>query len=106
MVHGLVNLTLPVVIREIEDVLDDYPAYPYQTAFAMPELHQKLIAYILSHVPNHYVVEGVQELSSRPNRYHSAPLQERLQMEAIVRSGIFHVLRENMSCLNEDLPYV
>jgi protein gp37 len=99
MVNGLVNLTLPVVIQEIEHVLEEYPKHPYQTAFAIPELHQKLVAHVLSNVSNAYVVEGVQELSRRPNVRHSPPIQERLRMEMVVRGGILHILRENANWL-------
>ena len=30
MSHTLINLTLPIVIQEIENVLDEYPEDPYQ----------------------------------------------------------------------------
>jgi hypothetical protein len=52
MSSELTNLTLPAVIQEIEDVLYEYPEHPYQSAFSIPELRQKLIAHILNHVPN------------------------------------------------------
>jgi hypothetical protein len=35
-------------------VLYKYPEYPYQSAFSIPELRQKLIAHLLNHVPNRY----------------------------------------------------
>ncbi len=54
----LINLTLPVVIAEIENVLEDYPEYPYQVAFSMPELRQRLLAHVLTHTPNRYTVAG------------------------------------------------
>jgi len=95
MSHGLINLTLPVVIQEIEDVLNEYPEHPYQRVFSMPELRQKLIAYVLSQVPNRYVVEGMQETFIKPKVHPSARLQERLHMGTIIRGGILHLLREN-----------
>ncbi len=52
----LVNRTLPVVIEEIENILEAYPEYPYQQAFSQPTLRQNLIAYVLSRVPNQYIV--------------------------------------------------
>ncbi|MBM0741115.1 hypothetical protein JOY44_05695 [Phormidium sp. CLA17] len=78
MSHGLINLTLPVVLQEIGYVLEEYPEHPYQTAFAMPELHQKLVAHILSNVPNRYVAAGIQEPFGKPKVDPSSPLQERL----------------------------
>lgn len=55
--HELAALTLPVVIRGIDHVLEDDPEHPYHLAFAMPELRQKLIDHILNNVPNHYAVK-------------------------------------------------
>jgi hypothetical protein len=106
MLEGLINLTLPVVIQEIEDVLDEYPEHPYHFAFALPELHQKLVAHILSQVPNRYVVKGEQELSADPKSRNPSPLQERLRMEMVVRAGILHILRENAAWLRDRLPNV
>ncbi len=106
MSHGLVNLTLPSVLQEIEYVLEEYPEHPYQTAFALPELHQKLVAHILSNVPNRYVVEGAQETFGKPKAHASSPLQERLRMEMVIRAGILHILRENADWLSRNLSSV
>jgi len=57
----LLNLTLLVVIEEIENILATYPTYPYQQTFSAAGLHQDLVAYVLSRVPNRYkVVEEAQ----------------------------------------------
>jgi len=52
----LFNITLTVVIDEIENILSIYPRYPYQQAFSAAGLHQELLAYVLSRVSNKYVV--------------------------------------------------
>ncbi|NES98833.1 MAG: late competence development ComFB family protein [Desertifilum sp. SIO1I2] len=54
MSKKLLNLTLPIVLEEIENVLAAYPKYPYQQAFSVSELRQDLVAYVLSRVPNKY----------------------------------------------------
>lgn len=100
MSHGLINLTLPIVMQEIEDVLEEYPAHPYHSAFSMPELRQRLIAHVLSHIPNRYVVEEDQESSSNPKARHASSIHERLHREMVVRAGILHILRENADWLN------
>jgi hypothetical protein len=97
MSSELTNLTLPAVIQEIEDVLYEYPEHPYQSAFSIPELRQKLIAHILNNVPNRYAAEGVQA-SSSPRQ--PSPLQERLRLEMVVRGSILHILRENADWLS------
>jgi hypothetical protein len=42
MSYPLINFILPTVIAEIDNALDEYPEYPYQVAFSMHELRQKL----------------------------------------------------------------
>lgn len=48
MSKTIANLTLPVVVQEIAKVLGIYTDHPYQKAFSIPELRQKLIVYVLS----------------------------------------------------------
>jgi hypothetical protein len=102
----LINLTLPVVLQEIEHILDEYPEYPYQAAFSIPELRQKLIAHILTHVPNRYMVEGDQELPRTSKFHRPLPTLEKLQVELVVRASILHILRENADWLSLHLPKV
>lgn len=106
MSQGLMNLTLTGVNQTIEDVLDEYPAHPYQSAFSIPELRQKLIAHILSQVPYRPIVEGVQEAANSAQVRHHSRLQARLRMEMLVRGSILHILRENAAWLNRHLPNV
>lgn len=37
MTKELINRSLPVVVSEIEQVLERYPEHPYQQAFANPD---------------------------------------------------------------------
>lgn len=55
MSKSIVNLTIPWVVAEIEQVLETYPHHPYQQAFANPDLRQELIAYVLTRIHNVYV---------------------------------------------------
>jgi len=83
MTHELVNLTLTMVLREISDVLEEYPEHPYQTAFLIHEFRQKLIAYVLSQVPNHYAIAG-EPAPARKSGQHASPLAERLYLETVI----------------------
>lgn len=95
MSHTIVNLTLPVVLREIDNVLEDYSEYPYQVIFSVEEFRQKLIAHVLSNIPNRYtVIEDLQAPQKDANFLYS-PITERLRMENLIRGGILHILREN-----------
>lgn len=100
MSYELINLTLPMVIQEIEDVLNEYPEHPYQIAFSIHEFRQKLIAYVLSQVPNQYAIVEEPAPASRPIR-HSSLIAERLYLETVIRGGILHILRENADRLSD-----
>jgi len=93
MSHELVDLTVPEVMQEIEHVLDDYPTHPYQSAFSKPELRQKLIAHVLSLMPNYYITKEAEKPSNNAQVRYSSRLQERLHMGMIIRGGILNILR-------------
>jgi hypothetical protein len=95
MSHQIINLTLPVVLKEIENILDDYPEYPYRVAFSVEEFRQKLLAHVLSNIPNRYtVIDDSQEAPKDAKPLHR-PISERLRIENMIRGGILHILREN-----------
>ncbi len=103
MSHEIINLTLPITIQEIENVLEDYPEHPYQVAFAIHELRQKLIAHVLSHIPNRYTVEGTQ-LPPRNRQSLDSSLEQRVRLETLIRGGILHILRENADWVGRHIP--
>ena len=95
MDYKIANLTLPLVIEEVEEVLQDYPHYPYQVAFSIHKLRQLLIADVLSQIPNEYtVIEATEELSIKHQNFHT-PLQKRLHREMIIRQSILDIIRKN-----------
>ncbi len=100
MSFELINLTLPTVLREIGEVLDDYPEHPYQSAFAIHEFRQKLIAHVLGQIPNHYTIAGEPAPVRKLGAPHRSPLAERMHRETVIRGGILHILRENADRLN------
>jgi hypothetical protein len=104
MSHSLINLTLPVVIQEIENVLNEYPKDPYQLAFSTHKLRQKLIAHVLSHVPNHYITEEMQKPSNHSRACNSALLEEHLQRKMVIYGSILDILRENTDWLVCNIP--
>jgi hypothetical protein len=110
--YELVNLTLPRVVQSIDEILEDYPEHPYQSAFLIPQLRQDLIAHVLSNVPNRYAISsryppGVareQPSFGKLKSSHSSPVAERLHLETVVRGSILHLLRENADWLSHRLP--
>jgi len=95
MPHKIINLTLPVVLQEIEYVLEEYPEYPYQVAFSVEEFRQKLIAHVLSNIPNRFTVIDDSQEPPKDNKLLHRSIAERLCLENLIRGGILHILREN-----------
>jgi hypothetical protein len=83
------------VLREIENVLKDYPEYPYQVAFSMDELRAKLVTHVLSHLSTCYSVIGEppKPIINAQFSYHSK--SKRLRLDVLIRGSILHLLREN-----------
>jgi len=103
MPKTIVNLTLSRVIEEVESVLDTYPDHPYQQAFAIPDLRQKLLAYILSRTRNLYaVVEKGAEPQAAPKCLY--PLEHQLNIETLIRQGIHHILQEEADWVSHCIP--
>jgi|ERR687885_972184 hypothetical protein len=84
----IINLTLPVVIEEIENILATYPTYPYQQAFSAAGLRQDLVAYVLSRVPNQYAVVEETQSSSNPTLLPCYSTQRLLDIEHWIHLGI------------------
>jgi hypothetical protein len=106
MTYPLIKLTLPIVIKKIEYVLDEYPEYPYQLAFSIYKLRQQLIVHILSLIPSHYAVEGDPGIISNLKGRYFSPLEEQLQLqlEMVVHGSILHILSENSDWLSRNMP--
>jgi hypothetical protein len=100
----LVNLALPIVTDEIEVTLDTYPEDPYQKAFAIPELREKLIAYVLSTIPSSYtVVEDAQPGIAYP-KFPYRSLELRLHIENQIHNGIKYILQSNFDWIIHHIP--
>lgn len=103
MSQKIINLTTPMVIEEIESVLETYSDDPYQKAFAIPDLRQQLIAYVLSHVRNVYTVVEDEETPLK-SKFLRRSLEQRLHMEPWIRHGIVHILQENTNWVSHPIP--
>lgn len=88
----IINLTLPVVIEEIEHILATYPRHPYQQAFSAASLRQDLVAYVLSRVPNQYAVLEETQSSSNSLLLPCYSTQRLLDIEHWIHLGICDVL--------------
>jgi hypothetical protein len=100
MLPRIINLTLLLVIKEIEYILEDYPEDSYQVAFSIPELRQKLILHVVNQLPSYYaILEEDQELPSNPKSLYSS-LEEKVCMEILIRESIVELFRENADSIS------
>lgn len=107
MTKTLVNLTISVVVKKLENILETYPHHPYQEAYANPDIRQTLIAYILSRIPNQYITVDEEEKSEficSDSILRS--LERTLHIESIIRQGIEKVLREQIEDVHRYIPEV
>ncbi|NJM71762.1 MAG: hypothetical protein HC862_17050 [Scytonema sp. RU_4_4] len=104
MTKTIVNLTLQALVGEIEKVLETYPHHPYQQAFAIPDLRQELIAYILRRTSSCYVVvdEGKQPFIS----FNSLPYseKERLCTQVLIHEGIEQIIQKDAQQISHQIP--
>jgi hypothetical protein len=92
------------VIKEVEDILQYYPEHPYQVAFSLQELRQKLIAHVLSQIPNYYtILEKAEELPEDPSFLYSS-LEEEECLESLICDSIVFVFRENADWISRNIP--
>lgn len=103
MCKKLVNLTLPLVSEEIENILQSYPEYPHQHIFANPDLRQELIAYVLSHIPNSYATIEESEEISINRTFTFIPSEQQLNLEKWIHLGIDDVMVKN-NTINQAQP--
>lgn len=103
MTQKIINLTLHVVVQEIENVFDNYFYHSYRQSFAIPELRQQLIAYVLNRIRSRYaVIEDEQDVAISHKAVCSQ--EQRLHIEAVIQCGIQHVLQENADGVSHHNP--
>ncbi|MBH8562913.1 hypothetical protein I8748_12095 [Nostoc sp. CENA67] len=107
MPKTLVNLTIPVVVQELEYTLENYPHHPYQEAFAHPDLRQILLAYILNRIPNHYITIDEAEAQALTNSEELRVfLENKWHIEEIIHQGIDKILCEQADEVNRHIPEI
>ncbi|MBN3880055.1 hypothetical protein [Nostoc sp. JL23] len=104
MTKTIVNLTLQVLVGEIENILETYPHYPYQQAFAITELRQELIAYVLNRTSSCYAVVDEQKQQSIGFNCLPYSKEERLCIQTLIREGIKQIIQQNSEEVSHQIP--
>lgn len=104
MSQTIVNLTLPIVIAKINDVLKDPPAWNDWPSLAHSDLQQQLAAYVLRRMPVVYITleSDVADNFYVTNCYSH---EQHLQIEQLIRQGI-QLLRDHSSLKRQDAEQI
>ncbi len=90
----VVKLTSQSVAGEIAKVLDTYAYNPYQQAFAIPDLRQELLDYVVSRIPSidsDYIAEKGSSINYKCPRN---PLEVELHLQSLINQGIYSIIQE------------
>ena len=107
----VVKLTHQSVLGEIESVLDTYPYHPYQQAFAIPDLRQELIAFVLGRIPClDYTIFEVKDFLSDTNqecllnnKLPRSPLEQQLYVQNLIHQGIYSIFQDKSDWISHHL---
>jgi len=94
MTSSIVNLTLLDVSAELENLLVFYPAQIQKNIVANPVLRQKLLAYVLKRMNNHYVAFCKESISVIPPHTLYCSTFEQLEIEELIQQGIYCLLKQ------------
>ncbi|BAB75386.1 MAG TPA: hypothetical protein DEF48_00190 [Nostoc sp. UBA8866] len=111
MIKTVVNLTQQSVLGEIENVLDTYPYHPYQQAFAIPDLRQELIAFVLNRIPCLYsaisdeqlLIPSCEQESWWNNKLPRSPLEQQQHLQRLIHQGIYSIFQEKSDWISHHL---
>ncbi|NET01282.1 MAG: hypothetical protein F6K62_18890 [Sphaerospermopsis sp. SIO1G2] len=105
------KLTQEYIIGEIESVLDTYPYQPYQQAFAIPDLRQDLISFVVNRLPgfdsqlSEYGIifsEPVEEESFNCKLSRN-PLEQKLYLQNLINQGISSIIQQKAELISYHL---
>lgn len=104
MSKTITNMIQYPILQEIERILELCPHHPHQQAFAHPDRHQQLVAWVLNRVPNVFIAtEEGDEAAIHPN-YAPYCSDQRSCLEYVVREGIQEILVQNQAEIEHDIP--
>lgn len=94
------NLAEQLVIAEIDNVLASYPYHPYQKAFAIPSLRQKLITYVLNRISSVNNADAKPEAQLLKYELSQLGLEQKRYIEVLIHQGVYYILQEQSDWLS------
>ncbi|HIK06455.1 MAG TPA: hypothetical protein IGS40_17350 [Trichormus sp. M33_DOE_039] len=109
--NTVVKLTQQSVLGEIENVLDTYSYHPYQQAFAIPDLRQELIDFVLNRIPCFYSeisdekleLESSEKNSKFNQKLPRRPLEQKLHLQNLIHQGIYAIFQQKSDWISHHL---
>jgi hypothetical protein len=107
----VVKLTHQSVISEIESVLDTYSYQSYQKAFAIPDLRQELISFVINRLPGFDNAISDSQISLPEDEKDSFlthklprnPLEQQLHLQNLIHQGIFSIIQQKSDWISNHL---
>jgi len=91
MTLTIVNATRLKVSEEIEKILNGYLNPICQRVLQDWELRQKLIEYVLSQIPNHYLAIEAEKQTSLTSQLLYYSTIEQLEIENLIIQGVYYL---------------
>jgi hypothetical protein len=104
MVKTIVNLVESLIGTEIKAILDAYPYYPYRQAFSAPELHHKLVAYVITRTPCLYAVVDESQVHTDTLESLCCSPEQQQQIVDLIHQGIQHILQSDVNWRDQTIP--
>ncbi|AUT01096.1 hypothetical protein CLI64_12165 [Nostoc sp. CENA543] len=109
--NTLVKLTQESVVGEIENVLDTYSYYPYQQAFAIPDLRQELITFVVNRIPCFHSAfspaqpeaQSCDQDSVFNQKLPRSPLEQKLHLQNLIHQGIYYIFQQKSDWISHHL---
>lgn len=88
----LINLSLQLITKEIDDVLADYPEKPYQVFFSSPFWYDKLTLFVFNQIKSEgiFAYENNNFLLEDSNFWYF-PVEARLHIENIILEAMIYL---------------
>lgn len=96
MAKVIVNLALPVVLEEIDRVLQGGSETVAREAFLRPDLHQKLVAYVVNRIPGVYAVQEDAIAVCQDSQCLAGVVGHRSEIVLLIHQGIRWLYREHL----------
>lgn len=95
MAQAIVNLTLPVITSKVEEALNSITTASHQNRFAVKELREELVTYVLRRMPTVYTTTETSQMWAFEAPIHCFSKEQQNQMNDLIHEGIDHLMQRH-----------